>query len=76
MKRVVWERSGVSLELADLSGGHAWEEDEGCWRCNRCEWTVLSDVPPEHPNFPGSINEKFSWIEDCDVEIAKNVHQS
>ena len=74
VERVVWTREGVSWSLEIRQGGHVWVREEDGWACQRCGWFVLSSVPPEHPNFPGSEAKKTYWLRDCDEEIAKTVH--
>lgn len=72
--RVVWAREGVFLELEDPTGGHVWEGGPEGWGCKRCGWMVMSSVAPGHPNFPGSEQQRATWLGDCDEEIAKSVH--
>jgi len=75
VKRVLWTREGTLLELEDPTKGHKWVSDDSgtSWLCQRCEAAFCSDVPPSHPNFPGSATVK-GWVDECDVELARQVH--
>jgi hypothetical protein len=76
VKHVIWTRDRVSLELEDPTGGHIWEGGPEGWGCQRCGWMVISSVPPEHPNFPGTEAKRNMRLSDCDEEIAKSVQNS
>lgn len=75
VKQVVWTQEGVFLELEHPTKGHKWvsNDDGDQWLCQRCEAAYISTVPPEHPNFPGSPMVK-GWVDECDAEIARQVH--
>ena len=76
VKRVLWTREDIVLELEDPTGGHIWEGGPEGWGCQRCGWLVVSSVSPDHPNFPGTETKKNSWLGDCDEEIVKLIQQA
>ena len=75
VREVVWRVRRIILELEHPTKGHKWvgNDDGDVWLCERCGALCISNVPPEHPNFPGSPMVK-GWVDECDVVIARGLH--
>jgi len=70
VKRVIWTQTRTILELEDPLRGHDYvcdPDNASEWHCRRCNLTFLCNFSPDHPQWPE--------FDDCDLEIAKSLHQ-
>lgn len=70
IKRAIYTKTKLILELEDPLHGHDYvcdPEGSNNWHCSRCNLMFLCNFSPGHPQWPE--------FDECDLEIAKSLHQ-